>query len=131
MDLRHSKILITGASSGIGAATARAAACEGAQVILLARTSSKLEQLAADIRRDGGRASVYPVDLTDSGVVDQCAQQIMNAVGIPDVLVNNAGAGRWLSIQETQPEEDCGYDRCTISGRVLSHARLSTGNAQP
>ena len=105
MDVKNSRILITGASSGIGAATAKAAAREGAQVILLARTSSKLEQVAAEIRREGGRASVYPVDLTDASAVDQCAQQIMSEVGVPDILVNNAGAGRWLSIEETRPEE--------------------------
>ena len=72
---------------------------------MLARTSSKLEQVAAEIRRTGGRAYVYPVDVADAGAINRCAQQIIREVGVPDILVNNAGSGRWLSIEETCPEE--------------------------
>ncbi|HTP10044.1 MAG TPA: SDR family NAD(P)-dependent oxidoreductase [Anaerolineae bacterium] len=105
MNLKQAKILITGASSGIGAATAKAAAREGAYVILLARNSVRLEQVATEIRQIGERAAVYPIDLTDADAVTQTVQQIQQEVGTPDVLMNNAGVGRWLSVEETQPEE--------------------------
>jgi NADP-dependent 3-hydroxy acid dehydrogenase YdfG len=56
MNLRGKVMLITGASSGIGAATARAAACEGAYVLLLARSQEKLDRLAEEIRQEGSQA---------------------------------------------------------------------------
>ena len=66
MQIKGSTILITGASSGIGAACAAAAARAGARVVLLARTQPALEQLAAQIHATGGSAYAYPVDLTDA-----------------------------------------------------------------
>jgi short-subunit dehydrogenase len=104
MNLKNRKILITGASSGIGAATAVAAAREGAQMLLLARNQTRLDQVAASIRQGGGRAQVYPVDLTDAQAVQQVAARIKQEVGVPDILLNNAGAGQWLSVEETSPE---------------------------
>ena len=59
--------LITGASSGVGAATAKAIARRGAQVLLVARTKSALERVAADITAAGGAAHVYPADVSDAG----------------------------------------------------------------
>lgn len=106
MNVTQNKVvLITGASYGIGAATARAFGRRGAHVILLARTQSALEEVARDIRAAGGAASVYPVDLTDSYAVDAVVQQVLAETGVPDVLLSNAGAGRWLFIEETTPEE--------------------------
>lgn len=104
-DLYNKTVLITGASYGIGAATARAFGRRRAHVILLARTQPALEQVARDIRVSGGAASVYPVDLTDERAVADVAGQVLAATGPPDILLSNAGAGRWLFIDETTPEE--------------------------
>ena len=105
MNLNDKTMLITGASSGIGAATARAAAREGARVILLARTRAKLEQIAGEIRTDGGRAAVFPVDLTDAEAVAAVASKITAESGTPDIILNNAGTGRWLFAEETSPQD--------------------------
>ena len=105
MNINDKIMVITGASSGIGAATARAAAQEGAKVVLLARTQSKLEQVAQDIRQGGGVAHVYPVDLTNADAVGQTAERITAEIGTPDIVFNNAGVGKWLSVEETEPDE--------------------------
>ena len=97
--------LITGASGGIGAATARELAAAGAKIILLARTQSKLDAVAAEIRNAGGEAYVYPCDLGDCDAVAATAERIKAEVGVPDILINNAGAGRWLAVEETDPSE--------------------------
>lgn len=105
MRLKDKILVITGASSGIGAETARAAAREGAHVLLLARSQEKLNSLAEEIRRKGGQARVYPADLTDAQAVTEVAGRITREVGTPDVIVNTAGTGRWLSTEETSAEE--------------------------
>jgi uncharacterized protein len=105
MNLNDKIMVITGASSGIGAATARAAAHDGARVVLLARTQSKLESVAEDIRRSGKVAHVYAVDLTVADAVGEVARRIGLEVGTPDIIFNNAGAGKWLSLEETEPDE--------------------------
>src|SRR5437870_3797790 len=105
MKIKDRLVLITGASSGIGAATAGAMAREGGRVILLARNRDGLEQVAAEIKSKGSQAWVYPVDLSDSAAVDRTGQAILQEVGVPDILINNAGAGRWLSIEQTSAEE--------------------------
>lgn len=98
-------VVVTGASSGIGAATARAVARAGGRVLLLARTRGVLEQVAGEITAAGGTAYVYPVDLADVDAVAQVCEMIVREVGIPDILINNAGAGRWFAIDETPPGE--------------------------
>ena len=96
---------MTGASSGIGAATARAVARKGATAILLARTQAKLEAVAKEITAEGGRAHAYVVDCADREAVAAVAPRIEADIGIPDVIVNNAGAGRHLFFEETNPTE--------------------------
>jgi len=101
----HGKwVLITGASSGIGAALARAVGGAGGWALLLARREPELRQVATSLG-PGAEARVYPVDLSDSKAVDEVAATITAEVGTPDVLVNNAGAGRWRFVDETSPEE--------------------------
>lgn len=104
MKIQGKQVLITGASSGIGAALARAVASAGGRPLLLARREAELRQVA-DSLRPGTEARVYPVDLSDPKAVDNVAERITAEVGTPDVLVNNAGAGRWKFVDETTPEE--------------------------
>jgi short-subunit dehydrogenase len=98
-------VLVTGASSGIGEATAKRYGASGANVLLLARNPERLEAVANAIRNAGGTASAFPVDLADARAVDEVAARIEREVGTPDVLINNAGAGRWLPLIETTAEE--------------------------
>jgi len=98
-------ILVTGASSGIGAATARLMASRGARVILLARRRVELEQVAADCRAAGGETHVYPLDLGDEQAAEAAMTRIKTEVGVPDVIVASAGSGRWLFAEETPSGE--------------------------
>ncbi len=82
--------VVTGASSGIGNATARALAAEGATVALLARRREKLDDLAAEL---GGNAEVHEVDVTDADAVREAIESVVREHGRLDVLVNNAGYG--------------------------------------
>jgi NAD(P)-dependent dehydrogenase (short-subunit alcohol dehydrogenase family) len=84
-------VLITGGSSGIGAAAAKKIADAGSQVVLVARTPENLEKVANDIRADGGTAHVYPCDLSDMDAIATMADQVLNDVGGVDILINNAG----------------------------------------
>ncbi len=105
MNLRNAVVIVTGASSGIGAATALELARAGARLALLARTESKLEALAAQARTFGAEAFVYPVDLSDQQAVSSVHAQICQDLGTPDVIVHAAGLGRWLWLEETAPAE--------------------------
>jgi NADP-dependent 3-hydroxy acid dehydrogenase YdfG len=83
--------LITGASSGIGAATARALAAEGAAVALLARRADRLDELKAEIDAAGGNAITTPADVTDAEQVAAAVAATVAGLGRLDTLVNNAG----------------------------------------
>ncbi|MGA8257635.1 MAG: SDR family NAD(P)-dependent oxidoreductase, partial [Nocardioides sp.] len=81
----------TGASSGIGAAAARAVAAQGATVLLVARRAEPLAELATEIGIAGGAAAIYPCDLTDYEAIDGLVAQVLADHGHVDYLVNNAG----------------------------------------
>lgn len=84
-------ILITGASSGIGAGIARELASRGAKVLMGARRTEKLEQIADDIRAAGGEVATASLDVTDRGSMQMFAKTALDLWGRIDVLVNNAG----------------------------------------
>jgi short-subunit dehydrogenase len=98
-------VLVTGASSGIGAATAKLYGARGAQILLLARNQQRLDEVAAAIKREGGAANSYAIDLADAHAVAETSERIKRERGTPDILINNAGAGRWLPLLETSAEE--------------------------
>lgn len=96
MSAIHSKLagtaaLVTGASSGIGAATALQLAANGAAVALVARRHERLQALAAEIAKAGGTALVVSADITDRTQAESAVQQAVERFGRLDVLVNNAG----------------------------------------
>ena len=98
-------VLVTGASSGIGEAAARLYGEGGAKVLLLARNRERLDRVAGAIREGGGKAAAYPVDLADAAAIEETSARILREHGTPDILINNAGAGRWKSLLDTTAEE--------------------------
>ncbi|HXG78098.1 MAG TPA: SDR family NAD(P)-dependent oxidoreductase [Methyloceanibacter sp.] len=103
--MRPRVVLITGASSGIGEATSKLYAARGAHVLLLARDAERLGEVAEAIRAAGGKSTPYVVDLAEAPAIAETAARIERECGTPDILINNAGAGRWLPLLGTSPEE--------------------------
>jgi NADP-dependent 3-hydroxy acid dehydrogenase YdfG len=97
-------VIVTGASSGIGEATARAFAMAGAKVVLAARRAERLERLAEEIFSAGGTALPVPTDLTDINQIRNLVQTTLIAYGRIDVLANIAGWGRYDWLEELSPE---------------------------
>jgi NADP-dependent 3-hydroxy acid dehydrogenase YdfG len=97
--------VITGASSGIGEATARRLAADGAAVALMARRRERLEELAQSIAAAGGRALVVAADVTDRAQVSAAIGRAAAELGRLDILVNNAGLALMGPITEARPEE--------------------------
>jgi len=89
--LENTVALVTGSSSGIGAATARRLAAEGAAVALVARRRDRLDGLAAAIWADGGTALVVPADVTSQQQAAGAVEQAVAGLGRLDIVVNNAG----------------------------------------
>lgn len=98
-------VLVTGASSGIGEAIAKRYGAAGAHVLLLARNAERLYGVAHAIREAGGTATAFPIDLQGSEATKETTARIESEIGAPDLLINNAGAGRWLKLTDTSPEE--------------------------
>jgi NAD(P)-dependent dehydrogenase (short-subunit alcohol dehydrogenase family) len=83
--------LVTGASSGLGCHFARTLATAGATVVVAARRRAALARVVADIVAQGGRAQAFAMDVTDAASVAACFDAASAALGIPDLIVNNAG----------------------------------------
>ncbi len=111
IDLRGKRVLITGASSGIGEAGAERFAREGAEVIAVARRADLLDALSERIADTGGTATAIPCDLADLHAVDELADLVEHRFGGVDILVNNAGRSirrpladsldRWHDVERT------------------------------
>src|SRR5512143_46590 len=91
MNLDGTVALVTGASSGIGEATARALAQEGAAVSLVARRKERLDQLAAELAGRSGRALVLETDVTDRAQATAAVERTVAELGRLDIVINNAG----------------------------------------
>jgi NAD(P)-dependent dehydrogenase (short-subunit alcohol dehydrogenase family) len=104
-DTRARVGVVTGASSGIGAAIARAFGRLGWTVALGARRTDRLEDVARQIRQDGGRPFSHALDVTSAASVDAFFDAAEAAVGMPDVVVNNAGIGIPGMLHELRVED--------------------------
>jgi NADP-dependent 3-hydroxy acid dehydrogenase YdfG len=98
-------VIVTGASSGIGAATAHEFARQGAQVVLAARRIDKLEEHARRITDAGGRGVAVRTDITDPAEVARLVERAREAFGPVDILVNSAGANWAKPLAATQSDE--------------------------
>ncbi|SDG94382.1 hypothetical protein SAMN05192534_10194 [Alteribacillus persepolensis] len=105
METTKQNIVITGASSGIGESLARMAATQGHYPVLMARSKKHLQRIQRDIQADGGACSIYVCDVTDEQQVKQTAASIMDDVKKVDILINNAGLGRFMLTEETTAED--------------------------
>jgi NAD(P)-dependent dehydrogenase (short-subunit alcohol dehydrogenase family) len=111
VDLRGKRILLTGASSGIGEAAAQKFARRGATVVVVARRQELLDDLVDRITRDGGDATAHATDLADLDAVDEMVAKVEQDLGGIDILINNAGKSirrplaesldRWHDVERT------------------------------
>jgi short-subunit dehydrogenase len=93
--------VITGASSGIGAATARLLASHGVTVVLAARRMELLESLAGEVKQSGGKALAVPCDVTQRAEAEHLIHRTVRDFGRIDILLNNAGRGHLSSVEDT------------------------------
>lgn len=98
-------VVVTGASAGIGRATALAAAAEGAAVGLMARRGDRLAALVAEIAKTGGRALALPGDVTHEPDVAGAVARTIETFGRIDVMICNAGIGYHGTLDETSPDD--------------------------
>ncbi len=107
------RVMVTGASSGIGEATAHAVAARGGVVLLVARRAEELARVRAAIEADGGTAYAYVCDLTDGGATDAMVAAVLAEHGAVDMLVNNAGRSIRRSLEYS-------YDRMHDFERTMA-----------
>jgi len=97
--------LITGASAGIGRASALALAQEGASMVLTARRQERLEELIAAVQKAGGKAVSVVGDATEEGIAERCVEMAVQIFGSLDILINNVGVGNYKNLVDTSAAE--------------------------
>jgi NADP-dependent 3-hydroxy acid dehydrogenase YdfG len=105
MDIAEKVVIITGASAGIGEATARFFAAAGAKVVLVARSADKLTALTEELGRLGQTAWPIPADMRDRSAVDRMIEQAFQRYGRIDILINNAGQAAAGTVAEVRPDD--------------------------
>ncbi|MCX5557199.1 SDR family NAD(P)-dependent oxidoreductase [Streptomyces sp. NBC_00038] len=125
LDLKGTVTVVTGASSGIGAAVARVLAARGSAVALVARREDRLAALAAELTAAGGRALSVPADVTDAEQARAAVECAVEAWGRLDILVNNAGVPQRGPLMDSSPAE---FDRVVgvnlLGNMYCAHAAL-------
>ena len=115
-DLSGRTALVTGASSGLGRHFARTLAAHGASVALAARRIDRLEALAGEVRDAGGVAHPVRMDVTDPRSVEAGLDAVGDALGVPDILVNNSGIARPASTLEVTEADWAGVVGTNLEG---------------
>ena len=105
MSVQNKVVIITGASSGLGEATAHRLAKNGAKLMLAARREDRLQELVSKIEQDGGTAKYQVTDVTDRTQVEALAKATQQAYERIDVLVNNAGLMPLSPLDQTKVDE--------------------------
>jgi NADP-dependent 3-hydroxy acid dehydrogenase YdfG len=123
VNLKDKVAIVTGASSGIGAATAELLAGDGAVVALVARRADRLEELVKRIVDAGGRAAAFPADVRREPECDQVAAGVISRYGRVDILINSAGVVRPGNVETANPADW----RESIEINLLSAMYLSRG----
>ena len=111
-------VVVTGASAGVGRATARALGREGARVALLARDPAQLEATARDVREAGGVALPLPLDVADADALEAAAERVEAELGPIDVWINDAMASVFAFVREVSAEEFRRVTETTYLGTV-------------
>ena len=100
--------IITGASAGIGQASARALAAEGASIVITARRKDRLESLKSEIQKLGGKAVIVLGDAKEENTAINCVKAAVDNFGKLDILINNTGIGNYKKLVDTTAED---YDQ--------------------
>jgi len=103
--LKGKNALVTGAGKGIGKAIALALAAEGVNLALVARTEKDLQSVATEVKKSGIKVALAIADVADIDAVDRAVGHLVSALGPIDILINNAGIGRFGKFLELSPQE--------------------------
>jgi short-subunit dehydrogenase len=123
--LRNKRVLVTGGARGIGLALARSFAAEGAEIVLADLDATQLEGARSLLQEDGGRCSVFTLDITNTGAIADVRDDIHDAVGPIEILVNNAGVVFGGAFQEVPLERHLQTFRVNVEGLVaVTHVFL-------
>jgi len=105
MDIQNKVVIVTGASEGIGEATAKLLATLGAQVVLVARSADKLNAVRESITASGGTALAIPTDMRDQTAVRTMVEAAHKQLGRVDILINNAGQSVYSAVEHINVEQ--------------------------
>jgi short-subunit dehydrogenase len=121
--LKNKVVFISGASSGFGSDAARLFAREGCKVVLAARRTDRLVELADQIKAEGGEALAVNLDVTYLSSINEAVQQTLENYGSIDVLLNNAGMGRLEWLEQLDPQVDIQTQLAINLGGVIQLTR--------